>query len=105
MKNMQALLHTFTMIARDVLRQPIDSGRCTTSSRNGSARSSTTRTRRAIRPFREDVREDDEIVVPEVHPELTSRRVLTLSYVEGYKLADILAPGVDQELKDWVAVK
>src|SRR6185369_7792726 len=35
----------------------------------------------------------------------TSRRVLTLSYVDGYKLADILAPGVDQELKDWVAIK
>ena len=49
--------------------------------------------------------DDDGDPHPGVHPEFTSRRVLTMHHVEGYKLADILAPGVDQELKDWVAVK
>ena len=33
------------------------------------------------------------------------RRVITLGYVDGYKIRDILAPGVDQSLKDWVMLK
>src|SRR5512145_2646310 len=28
-----------------------------------------------------------------------------MSRLDGYPISDILAPGVDQELKDWVAVK
>jgi predicted unusual protein kinase regulating ubiquinone biosynthesis (AarF/ABC1/UbiB family) len=28
-----------------------------------------------------------------------------MSFLEGYPLADVLAPGVDRELKDWVAIK
>ena len=49
--------------------------------------------------------DDDEIVIPRTFPKLVSRRVLTMSFVEGYKLADMLNPGVDQDLKDWIAVK
>jgi predicted unusual protein kinase regulating ubiquinone biosynthesis (AarF/ABC1/UbiB family) len=49
--------------------------------------------------------DDDEIVIPRWHPELTSRRVLTLSFVEGYKLSDILSPGIDRSLKDWLSIK
>ena len=30
---------------------------------------------------------------------------LTLGYVDGYKIRDILAPGVDPSLKDWVMLK
>jgi predicted unusual protein kinase regulating ubiquinone biosynthesis (AarF/ABC1/UbiB family) len=44
-------------------------------------------------------------VIPRVYPKLVSRRVLTMSFVDGYKLADMLNPGVDQELRDWIAVK
>jgi predicted unusual protein kinase regulating ubiquinone biosynthesis (AarF/ABC1/UbiB family) len=49
--------------------------------------------------------DDPELVIPEPYPAFSSRRVLTMSAVEGYPLQEILAPGVDQELKDWVAIK
>jgi predicted unusual protein kinase regulating ubiquinone biosynthesis (AarF/ABC1/UbiB family) len=106
LKNVKALLHTFTLIARDVLRQPVDVEEVyrELDDRLGEELDYENEARNTTR-FREMFRDDDEIVVPVVHPELTSRRVLTLSYVDGYKLADILAPGVDQDLKDWVAIK
>ena len=28
-----------------------------------------------------------------------------MDFVDGYPIQDIMAPGVDQEVKDWVAVK
>jgi len=55
--------------------------------------------------FQKMFRDDDEVVIPDVYPDLSSRRVLTMSFLEGYPFQDILAPGVDQSLKDWVAIK
>jgi predicted unusual protein kinase regulating ubiquinone biosynthesis (AarF/ABC1/UbiB family) len=106
LKNVKMLLHTFTLIARDVLRQPVDVEEVyrELDERLGEELDYENEARNTAR-FAEMFRDDEEILIPEVHPELTSRRVLTLSYVDGYKLADILAPGVDQDLKDWVAVK
>lgn len=106
LKNVKMLLQTFTLIARDVLRQPVDVEEvyAELDERLGEELDYENEARNTAR-FREMFADDDEIVIPEVYPELTSRRVLTLSYVEGYKLADILAPGIDQELKDWVAIK
>jgi predicted unusual protein kinase regulating ubiquinone biosynthesis (AarF/ABC1/UbiB family) len=43
--------------------------------------------------------------IPRVYRELSTKRVLTLEFLEGYPLNDILAPGVDEELKRWVAEK
>jgi predicted unusual protein kinase regulating ubiquinone biosynthesis (AarF/ABC1/UbiB family) len=49
--------------------------------------------------------DDPEVIIPRVYPDLSSRRVLTLGEVDGYPIADILKPGVEQPLKDWVAIK
>ncbi|MGH7819047.1 MAG: ABC1 kinase family protein [Candidatus Binatia bacterium] len=46
--------------------------------------------------------DDPEIEIPRVVPERSTKRVITLTYVDGYKIRDVLAPGVDQSLKDWV---
>src|SRR5262249_4558219 len=54
------------------------------------------------RPFRAD---GPEVQVPRVPRRLTTTRVLTMEYLDGYPIQDILAPGVDQELKDWIAEK
>lgn len=106
LKNVKALLQTFTLIARDVLRQPVDVDDVyrELEERLGEELDYENEARNT-RTFELMFADDDEIVVPRVFPDLTSRRVLTMSFVEGYKLADILAPGVDQELKDWVAIK
>ena len=45
------------------------------------------------------------MLIPKVYPRLSSRRVLTMSRLEGYAFSDILKPGVEQSLKDWVAIK
>ncbi len=106
LKNMKALLHTFTLIARDVLRQKVDIDEVydELEERLSEELDYENEAKNAQR-FGEMFADDDEIIIPEVYPELTSRRVLTSSYVDGYKFADILGPGVDQELKDQIAIK
>jgi predicted unusual protein kinase regulating ubiquinone biosynthesis (AarF/ABC1/UbiB family) len=106
LKNVKALLHTFTLVARDVLRQRVDADEVyqELEERLGEELDYQNEGRNTAR-FGEMFADDDEIVIPRWHPERTSRRVLTLSYVDGYKLTDILSPGVDQSLKDWVSIK
>ena len=55
--------------------------------------------------FRELYADDPKVVIPRVIPSRSTRRVITLGYVDGYRIRDILAPGVDQSLKDWVMLK
>ncbi|MGH7865449.1 MAG: AarF/UbiB family protein, partial [Candidatus Binataceae bacterium] len=49
--------------------------------------------------------DDDEILVPRVREELSSRRVLTMTYVDGYPLADVMHREVELDLRRWVARK
>ena len=44
-------------------------------------------------------------MIPRFVKELSSRRVLTMTYVDGYPLADVMGPEVDVELREWVARK
>lgn len=106
LKNVKALLQTFTLIARDVLRQNVDVDGVyqELAERLGEELDYENEARNTER-FRRMFEDDDEIVIPRVYPKLVSRRVLTMSFVDGYKLADMLNPGVDQELRDWIAVK
>jgi predicted unusual protein kinase regulating ubiquinone biosynthesis (AarF/ABC1/UbiB family) len=106
LKNVKALLQTFTLIARDVLRQAVDVDDVyrELEERLGEELDYENEARNTQR-FAEMFADDDEIIIPRVFPELTSRRAITLSFIDGYKLADILAPGVDQSIKDWLTVK
>jgi len=105
-KNVKALLKIFTAIARDVMRQDVD--------REEIAAELEARLHEELdylheaanlERFRRLLADDPEVEIPRVHRALTTRRVLTMEYLEGYPIQDIMAPGVDQELKDWVAVK
>src|SRR5262249_7435307 len=58
-----------------------------------------------LEKFRRLLRDDPEVVVPRVHRRLSTRRVLTMEWLDGYPIMDVMAPGVDQATKDWVAVK
>jgi predicted unusual protein kinase regulating ubiquinone biosynthesis (AarF/ABC1/UbiB family) len=106
LKNIRALITTAVRIGRDVMGQKIDASEV--------ARELEDRLREELdyvneaanlRRFRTLFADDPEVVIPEPVPEFSSRRVLTMHAVDGYPLADILAPGVDQSLKDWVAIK
>lgn len=106
LQNMKALLQTLTMVGRDVLRQKVDSQEIYQELEDRLFEELDYENEaRNIGLFRRMFADDPEVEIPAVYPELSSRRVLTMDRLEGYPLADILAPNVDQELKDWVAVK
>lgn len=104
--NLKLLLRTVQGIARDVMRQKIDTAAIYRELEErlreeldyvGEARN--------MEEFARLFADDDEIVIPRVVKELSSRRVLTMTYVDGYPLADVMHPEVDLELRRWVARK
>jgi len=55
-----------------------------------------------VRLFREFHKDDDFILIPEVVGERSSKRVLTLTYVEGDNINDMEALGYAQEVRDTI---
>jgi predicted unusual protein kinase regulating ubiquinone biosynthesis (AarF/ABC1/UbiB family) len=106
LQNVKALLQTFTLIGRDMMRQKIDQSDVYRELEERLHEElDYVNEAKNIALFQRMFHDDDEVVIPAVYPQLSSRRVLTMGHVEGYPLKDILSPGVDQSLKDWVAVK
>lgn len=106
LKNIKALLNTLTRIGRDVLRQRVDSAEVYHELEERLQEELDYENEaRNLALFHRMFADDDEVLIPEVYPEYSSQRVLTMERLDGYGLADILAPGIDQGLKDWVAVK
>jgi predicted unusual protein kinase regulating ubiquinone biosynthesis (AarF/ABC1/UbiB family) len=106
LKNLHAALNLLTRIGRDVMGQRVDTAGLHAELEERLTEELDYRKEAAnIELFRELFADDDEIEIPTVFADLSSRRVLTMSLLDGYPLADVLAPGVDQELKDWVAIK
>jgi len=106
LKNMQALLRVLTLLTRDVLRQPFEMDEIYAEmAARLHEELDYVHEAENIRRFRRLFDDDDELIIPRVFPKFSSRRVLTMDYVDGYTFQDILAPGVDKDLKDWVAIK
>jgi predicted unusual protein kinase regulating ubiquinone biosynthesis (AarF/ABC1/UbiB family) len=106
LQNIKALLNVFTLIARDVMRQRVDPSEVYRELEERLQEElDYLNEAKNIERFQAMFADDPEVVIPRVYRKLTSRRVLTMEYVDGYPLASVLAPGVDQELKDWVAKK
>ena len=106
LQNLKILLHTFTRIGRDLFRQPIDADALHQEmAERLNEELDYEQEARNTDWFADMFADDEEILIPQVFHELSSRRVLTLGYIEGYKLADIMKPGIDQEIKDWVSIK
>jgi predicted unusual protein kinase regulating ubiquinone biosynthesis (AarF/ABC1/UbiB family) len=106
LKNVRALLQVLARIGRDVMRQKIDARELALELEERLREELDYEHEAAsLRRFARLFADDPEVVIPKPYPRFSSRRVLTMSLVEGYPLADILTPGVDQDLKDWVAVK
>jgi predicted unusual protein kinase regulating ubiquinone biosynthesis (AarF/ABC1/UbiB family) len=106
LQNVQALLQVATRIGRDVMGRRIDTGALQRELADRLREELDYRQEAVnLSRFRELFVDDEEIEIPEVIDGLSTRRVLTMTFLEGYPLSDVLAPGVDQELKDWVAIK
>jgi predicted unusual protein kinase regulating ubiquinone biosynthesis (AarF/ABC1/UbiB family) len=104
--NLRLLLRTLQAIAGDLMRQKID-------------------TRTIYAELQERLREeldyvnearnlvefgrlfaaDQQVMIPRVIKELSTRRVLTMTYIDGYRLGDVFGETADLELRTWVARK
>ena len=106
LKNLKALLNALTLIARDVMRQNFDATELYQEMEERLREElDYVNEAKNIAIFQRLFAGDDEVIIPRVYPDFSSQHVLTLERIEGYKFQDVLAPGVDRELKDWVAVK
>ena len=106
LQNLKALLQTFTLIGRDVMRQKVDESDVYRELEERLHEElDYVNEAKNIALFQKMFRDDDEVIIPQVYPDFSARRVLTMTLVEGYPFTDILSPGVDQTLKDWVALK
>jgi predicted unusual protein kinase regulating ubiquinone biosynthesis (AarF/ABC1/UbiB family) len=104
--NLKLLLRTLQAIAGDVLRQKIDT-RTIYSELEERLREELDYVNEArnIAEFRRLLAGDSDIMIPLVIRELSSRRVLTMTYLDGYPLADVFGAQSDPKLRSWVARK
>jgi predicted unusual protein kinase regulating ubiquinone biosynthesis (AarF/ABC1/UbiB family) len=104
--NLKLLLRTFQAIAGDVMRQKIDT-RAVYAELQERLREELDYVNEArnIDEFRKLLAGDQDILIPHVIKPLSTRRILTMSYVDGYRLSDIFGGGTDLELRTWVARK
>ncbi|HUY38885.1 MAG TPA: AarF/ABC1/UbiB kinase family protein [Candidatus Binataceae bacterium] len=104
--NLKMLLMTLQAIGRDVMRQKID---CNAVYQELEERLREeldyVREARNMTEFGRLLADDPEIMIPAVVKELSSQRVLTMTYLDGYPLADAMGPEGDLELRQWVAHK
>jgi len=106
LKNLKLLLRAIQKLASDVMRQKINTDELYAELKERlSEELDYLRESRNIAMFGRLLHDDPEIEIPRVIPELCSPRVLTMTFLEGYRLSDMLGPGIDPELKKWLARK
>jgi predicted unusual protein kinase regulating ubiquinone biosynthesis (AarF/ABC1/UbiB family) len=104
--NLKLLLRTLQALGHDVMRQEIDTGAVYKELEQRLREElDYVNEARNMTEYKRRLADDDEIVVPRYLKELSSRRVLTMTHVEGYPLADVMNDAVDLELREWVARK
>jgi len=57
-----------------------------------------------LRDYRKLVEDEPRFVVPGVHDDMTTKRILAMDYIEGVPLESLAQDGVAQELKDGIGV-
>ncbi|MGH7932399.1 MAG: ABC1 kinase family protein [Candidatus Binataceae bacterium] len=104
--NLKLLLRTLQALAGDLMRQNIDTRTIYTELQE-RLREELDYVNEAcnINEFRRLLAADDDIVIPRVLKELSTRRVLTMTYVDGYRLSDVFDKAIDAKLRGWVARK
>ncbi len=104
--NLKLLLRTFQTIAGDLMRQKIDTKTIYTELQERLREElDYVNEARNIDEFRRLLAGDEEILIPRVIKHLSTRRVLTMTYIDGYRLVDIFSEVTDLELRTWVARK
>jgi predicted unusual protein kinase regulating ubiquinone biosynthesis (AarF/ABC1/UbiB family) len=104
--NLKLLLRALQAIAGDLMRQRIDTKSIYHELEERLREElDYVNEARNIEHFRRLFGNDETVLIPRVIKHLSSRRVLTMSYIDGYRLADIFGEVADLELRTWVARK
>ena len=104
--NLKLLLRTLQAIAGDIMRQKIETKTIFTElDERLREELDYVSEARNIAEFNRLLASDEDLVLPRVIKNLSSRRVLTMTYVDGYRLGDIFGPHTDAKLRTWVARK
>jgi predicted unusual protein kinase regulating ubiquinone biosynthesis (AarF/ABC1/UbiB family) len=104
--NLKLLLRTFQTFAGDLMRQKIDT-RTIYLELEERLREELDYVNEAryLNEFHRLLAGDPEIMIPRVVRDLSKRRVLTMTYIDGYQLADLFGAEADLKLRAWVARK
>jgi len=106
LRNLKLLLRTFQAIAGDLMRQKIDTKTIYAELQERLREElDYVNEARNIDEFRRLLAGEDDLLIPRVIKHLSTRRVLTMTYIEGYRLADIFGEAAEPELRTWVARK
>ncbi len=106
LKNLKLLLKTLGSLARDVMRQKVDVNiiYAELEERLKEELDYLLEARR-MTEYGKFFADDPGIVIPRVVGDLSSRRVLTMTFIDGYPLMDVLGGAVEEDLRRWVARK
>jgi len=106
LRNLKLLLRTLQMVAGDLMRQKVDTR---TVYRELEARLVEELDYRIearnTMEFYQLYAGDPDTIIPRVNRDLSSRRVLTMTYLDGYHLSDLMNPAADFALRKWVTRK
>jgi predicted unusual protein kinase regulating ubiquinone biosynthesis (AarF/ABC1/UbiB family) len=106
LQNLKLLLRALQAIGHDVMRQKIDTAAIYKElDQRLREELDYVNEARNMSDYDRVLEGDDETAIPRPIKELSSRRVLTMTYVEGYGLSDVMNPAVDIDLRAWVARK
>ncbi len=104
--NLKLLLRTLQAVAGDLMRQKIETRTIYRELEERLIEELDYRIEaRNTMEFHRLYAHDPETVIPRVVGDLSSRRVLTMSYLDGYHLSDLMNPAADFELRRWVTRK
>jgi predicted unusual protein kinase regulating ubiquinone biosynthesis (AarF/ABC1/UbiB family) len=106
LRNLKLLLRTLQALGHDLMRQQIDTGSVYKELEQRLREElDYLNEARNMTEFGRRLGGDDQLMIPRYIKEMSSRRVLTMTFVDGYPLADVMGPEVDFDLREWVAEK
>ena len=106
LQNLKLLLRTLQALGHDVMRQKIDTGMVYKELEQRLREElDYLNEARNMTEFGRRLDGDEQIVIPRYVKAMSSRRVLTMTFVDGYPMSDVMGPEVDFDLREWVAEK
>jgi len=106
LSNLKLLLRAMQRVVGDVMRQPIDTKNIYAELEERLREElDYISEARNVTEFGRLLADEPDVMVPRVIKELTTHRVLTMTYLDGYRLSDIFGEHADLELRTWVARK